>query len=249
MDGNGRWAVRRGLPRFQGHAAGSKAVRRAVEAAAADERLGVLTLYAFSAENWKRPRTEVQALMALFEEHLNSEAARCREQGVRLEVIGRRDRLRPRLVEAIERVERATAGGTRLHLRIAVDYSARDAVLRAVADGPAAEDFERALARATFADPATPPIDLLIRTGGERRLSDQFAWEAAYAELLFLDKMWPQFSGRDLRAAVDELARRERRFGALPRLGAGDPVAAETVAAAGQLGTDQGTRVALAHRG
>jgi len=250
MDGNGRWAVRRGLPRFQGHAAGSKAVRRAVEAAAADERVSVLTLYAFSAENWKRPRTEVQALMALFEEHLNSEAARCREQGVRLEVIGRRDRLRPGLVEAIERVERATAeataGGERLHLRIAVDYSARDAVLRAVADGPAAEDFERALARATFADPATPPIDLLIRTGGERRLSDQFAWEAAYAELLFLDKMWPQFSGRDLRAAVDELARRERRFGGL---GAGDPVAAETVAAAGQLGADQGTRVALAHRG
>jgi len=215
MDGNGRWACRRGLPRFQGHAAGAKAVRRAVEAAAEDERVGVLTLYAFSAENWKRPRTEVQALMALFEEHLCAEAERCGQQGVRLDVIGRRDRLRPGLVDAIERAERGTRDGRNLHLRIAVDYSARDAVLRAVADGPAADDFERALARATFADPKTPPIDLLIRTGGERRLSDQFAWEAAYAELLFLDKMWPQFNGRDLRSAVDELIRRERRYGGL----------------------------------
>lgn len=215
MDGNGRWAQQRGMPRLQGHRAGAVAVRRTVEAAAESDEIAVLTLYAFSCENWKRPRAEVGALLSLFGEYLASEADRCVEQGVRLRVIGRRDRLPAELVRAIETAERRTRDGGGLALRVAVDYSARDAVLRAVADGPAAIDFPRALARVTHADPKTPPMDLLIRTGGERRLSDQFAWEAAYAELLFLDKMWPEFQARDLRAATTEFSRRKRRFGGL----------------------------------
>ena len=215
MDGNGRWAQQRGRPRFEGHVEGAVAVRRIVEAATRDPRVEVLTLYAFSAENWKRPRGEVQVLMALFEEHLTGEAERCVENGVRISVIGRRDRLSAGLVGVIEQVERQTRAGVRLHLRIAVDYSARDAVLCAVSNGPAADDFERALAVATHADPTTPPIDLVIRTGGERRLSDQLAWEAAYAELLFLDKMWPDFTEQDLADALEDLQHRNRRFGGL----------------------------------
>ena len=218
MDGNGRWAEARGLARVRGHAEGGEAVRRTVTAAV-EIGLPCMTLYAFSAENWSRPRPEVDALMSLFARYLASEVAQCAEKGVRLSVTGRRDRLPASLVRQIERAEAETASCDAMLLRLAVDYSARDSVKQAAAQlarSPQAISFEDALAAATHSDPATPPIDLLIRTGGEIRLSDQLAWEAAYAELLFLEKMWPDFDGYDLAAACNEFSRRQRRFGGLP---------------------------------
>lgn len=195
MDGNGRWAERRGLPRTAGHRAGARAVRRVVEAAARHPAIAALTLYAFSADNWRRPADEVAALMRLFERHLRLESPRCAANGVRLRVVGRRDRLDARLRAAIDTAEMATRGGTHLHLRIAVDYSAREAIT---------------------ARRLLPDVDLLIRTGGERRLSDFLLWESAYAELVFLDQLWPEFTAADLAAALREFHGRERRFGGVP---------------------------------
>ena len=199
MDGNGRWATARGLPRTAGHRAGADAVRRAVETA---PRLGVrtLTLFAFSSDNWKRPAREVAALMRLFHRYLASEAAALQENGVRLSIVGRRDRLAPPLVRQIVAAERLTASGRRLHLRLAVDYSAREAIRRSARE-PAC---------------LGPDVDLLIRTGGERRLSDFLLWECAYAELHFTDKRWPDFGATDLETALDDFQSRQRRFGALP---------------------------------
>jgi undecaprenyl diphosphate synthase len=199
MDGNGRWATARGLRRTAGHRAGADAVRRVVETA---PRLGIrtLTLFAFSSDNWKRPTREVSALMRLFHRYLASEAAALQENGVRLSVIGRRDRLAPPLVRQIAAAERLTASGRRLHLRLAVDYSAREAIQRSTRD-PAC---------------LGPDVDLLIRTGGERRLSDFLLWECAYAELHFTDKRWPDFDAADLECALDDFQSRQRRFGALP---------------------------------
>ena len=209
MDGNGRWAMARGLPRVAGHRAGVETVQRVVEAA---PRLGVgiLTLFAFSSDNWRRPPVEVDALMRLLGIYLKKETGRCIENGIRVQAIGRRDRLDPSLCSAIERSEAATAGGSRLWLRIAVDYSARDAIL-AAARG-AAELSLDALGKALG-----PPVDLLIRTGGERRLSDFLLWESAYAELVFSRTMWPDFDADDLAAAVQEFRGRERRFGMVPQ--------------------------------
>jgi len=209
MDGNGRWAAARGRPRTAGHRAGSRAVRRAVEAA---YRLGVgtLTLYAFSSDNWQRPAREVGTLLALFERYLEAEAAECARRGIRLSVLGRRDRLPPSLLRAIESAESATSRGGSLALRLAVDYSSRDAILDAalrVAGAPTREAFARLL--------AVPDVDLLIRTGGEKRLSDFLLWESAYAELWFTDRMWPDFGAADLARAVADFQTRERRFGAL----------------------------------
>jgi undecaprenyl diphosphate synthase len=218
LDGNGRWAARRGWPRTLGHKAGADAVRQVVRAAPG---LGieVLTLYAFSSDNWSRPAAEVRALLALLEQHLERETAELAANGVRLEIIGRRDRLSRGLKAAIERAEAATAWGTRLRLRIAVDYSARDAILRAaaaLAGTPATRgEFSLQLARASNGSPA-PDVDLLVRTGSEQRLSDFMLWECAYAELLFVDTLWPDFDGSALADAVAEFGRRERRFGALP---------------------------------
>jgi undecaprenyl diphosphate synthase len=208
MDGNGRWALGRGLPRLAGHREGVEAVGRVVEAAP-DCGIGVLTLFAFSSDNWRRPADEVDALMLLMHAYLERETPRCVEQGVRLEVIGRRDRLDPSLREAIAAAEAATAAGARLRLRIAVDYSARDSILEAVnrLHKPSLETLGEALG---------PPVDLLIRTGGERRLSDFLLWESAYAELVFTRTMWPDFGPADLRAAVREFHTRERRFGTVP---------------------------------
>ena len=193
LDGNGRWARERNRPRLLGHRAGARAVRQAVKAAPA---LGIrtLSLYAFSADNWKRPAPEVAGLMALLGEFIARETAPLAAQGVRLAFIGRRDRLTPALKEALAEAEAATAVGTRLELRIALDYSARAAIERGEVG---------------------PDVDLLIRTGGEQRLSDFLLWECAYAELLFVPQYWPDFSGEDLAAAVIEFARRDRRFGAL----------------------------------
>jgi len=224
MDGNGRWATRQGRSRAAGHRAGAAMVRRIVEAAP-DLGIGVLTLFAFSADNWRRPETEVGWLMRLFREYLRVEAARCIANGVRLEVIGRRDRISPALRREVEEVQRKTAAGTRLHLRIALDYSSRDAILRAAQclrpeTLPSRDSFGRLLAIVDHGVPVAE-VDLLIRTGGERRLSDFLLWEAAYAELLFSPLMWPEFGPEALREAVRDFATRERRFGGLPDAAAG----------------------------
>jgi undecaprenyl diphosphate synthase len=219
MDGNGRWAAARGWPRLAGHRAGAEAVRRAVENA---PRLGAgtLTLYAFSGDNWKRPPAEVQGLFRLFEEHLRAETRKCAEKGIRINIIGRRDRLPRRLVTMIESTEAATAGGRNLLLRIAIDYSARDSIVRAAQRLPrtkasSRELFSRLLAEVDHCAAAAPEVDLLIRTSGEQRLSDFLLWECAYAELYFTPKLWPDFTGKDLEAAVEAFRQRERRFGAL----------------------------------
>ena len=219
MDGNGRWASARGLPRVAGHRAGADAVRRVVESA---PTLGVrtLTLYAFSSDNWKRPPREVSSLMRLFRQYLRGESTKLRENGVRLTVIGRRDRLALSVRTAIDAAEAETAEGTRLDLRIAIDYSARDLMLRAAAlvrrgHIPSREEFARLLAKA-YGDREAPDVDLLVRTGGEQRLSDFMLWEAAYAELYFCDRMWPEFDADDLSAAVADFHGRQRRFGAVP---------------------------------
>lgn len=217
MDGNGRWALRRGLPRSVGHHAGVEAIRRAVEAAPGLE-IATLSLFAFSSDNWARPAAEVQVLMALFERFLRDEAGPLRSHDVRLSVIGRRDRLPSGVVSAIAAAEALTARGTRLHLRVAIDYSSRDAILEAARLGRR-EDATRerfALRLGEIHGAPAPDVDLLIRTGGEQRLSDFLLWESAYAELFFTARMWPDFHRDDLAAAVAEFRGRERRFGALP---------------------------------
>jgi len=208
MDGNGRWATRMGLPRSAGHQAGLHAARHVLEAA---PHLGVtsLTLFAFSSDNWRRPREEVRALMGLLQHYLRNEIGKLVDNGIRVTVIGRRDRLPADLGEEIAAAERASAAGRRLNLRIAIDYSSRDAILHAAAawrgDGaPSREQFGRLLAR------RSSDVDLLIRSGGEKRLSDFLLWECAYAELCFVDRLWPDFGAGDLRAAIADFRRRRR---------------------------------------
>jgi undecaprenyl diphosphate synthase len=224
MDGNGRWATRRGRPRTTGHRAGAEAVRRVVRAAPG-LGVGVLTLYAFSADNWQRPITEVSTLLRIFERYLRRETASLAEDGVRLRIIGRRDRLPAGLRAAVEAAELATAGGTRLLLRIAIDYSARDALVHAALrsrteGGPLDRDrLAWLIGEAVHAGEAVRDVDLLVRTGGEQRLSDFLLWECAYAELTFSPKMWPEWTGADLAAAVADFRMRERRFGRLSAAG------------------------------
>jgi len=211
MDGNGRWATARGLPRIAGHRAGSEALRRTVESA---HGLGIrsLTVYAFSSDNWRRPRTEVSALMRLFHTYLRRERDKCVENGVRISVIGRRDRLPLMVLPEIEAAEKVTRGGDKLHLRLAVDYSSRDAIL------DAAKKLKGKATREAFsAALGASDVDLVIRTGGEHRLSDFLLWECVYAELVFTTVMWPDFDASDLSAAVAEFHSRERRFGAVPK--------------------------------
>ena len=215
MDGNGRWATRRGLSRLRGHEAGVEAIRRIVEAAP-DQGVGTLTLYAFSSDNWRRPKAEVTALMGLLRFYLANEIAALVRNGVRLTVIGRRDRLPDGIANAIGRAEAATADGPTLHLRIAIDYSARDAILNAAARAADAGQ----LSRESFADLITGEVglrdvDLISRTSGEKRLSDFLLWEGAYAELHFTERMWPEFDAHDLADALASFHRRERRFGGL----------------------------------
>ena len=217
MDGNGRWAQQRNLGRPAGHRAGAEAVRRAVEAA---PTLGVtdLTLYAFSSDNWRRPPVEVAGLMRQFCRYLLDERERCAANGIRVSVIGRRDRLPRKVLEAIALAEQATRGESRLRLRIAVDYSSREVIFRAAQQqNPprTRERFAGSIAAAANSD-LIPPVDLLIRTGREKRLSDFLLWEIAYAELCFLDVMWPDFDGDHFCAAVAEFEHRLRRFGAIP---------------------------------
>ncbi len=218
MDGNGRWAQARGLPRVAGHRAGGENVRRIVKAAPG-LGIGMLTLYAFSADNWQRPQPEVATLMRLLHEYLLAETSRCAAHGIRVSVIGRRDRLTRALREAIEAAESATANGTALHLRLAVDYSAREAIFRTACrfykvTEVSRESFTRVLAEVNH--DGARDVDLLIRTGGEQRLSDFLLWESAYAELIFTERKWPEFTAEDLAAAVAEFRARERRFGRVP---------------------------------
>ncbi len=217
MDGNGRWASARGLPRDEGHRAGAEAIRRVVRAA---PQLGIqtLTLYAFSGNNWSRPEREVTELMLLFESFFRREIGGWVRQGVRACAIGRRDRLPPALLESIEEAERSTRSGTRLCLRIAIDYSSQAAIAEAARRSggrqfAAQEEFSRLIAAACYASSDDPNVDLLIRTGGEQRLSDFLLWEIAYAELYFTQRLWPDFTARDLEAALADFDSRQRRYG------------------------------------
>jgi len=221
MDGNGRWAARRGLPRTAGHVQGARAVRRIVEAAARAD-ITTLTLYAFSADNWGRPQTEVTALLRLLRRYLLGETRYCAENLVRVNVIGRRDRLSADLLRAIEHSERTTAQGTRLHLRIAVDYSARHSILQTARLAPPSTpheptDFLRIMNEVNHSAVPVQDVDLLIRTGGEKRLSDFLLWECAYAELYFTDCLWPDFDEHGLHQALRDYAGRQRRYGRLPQ--------------------------------
>jgi len=221
MDGNGRWATARGLPRAMGHKAGAEAARRTVQAAV-EARIPWLTLFAFSAENWRRPAEEVRDLTALMRLYLRAEVDTLVREGVRLRVIGERDRFGPELVRAIAEAEARTAGGTKLNLNVALSYSARAeivaaarAAIAAVQAGQLAANaldeaaFGRLLSTADMPDP-----DLIIRTSGEQRLSNFLLWQAAYAEFVFQDVLWPDYGAAHLAEAVSEFARRDRRFGA-----------------------------------
>lgn len=235
MDGNGRWAKARGRPRSFGHFVGARTVRTIVESAE-DAGIGTLTLYAFSADNWKRPSREVATLMRLFRRYLLSEVDRCVQNGVRMRIIGRRDRIPVELLRAVEAAESATRQGTRLDLRIAVDYSARETMLFAAErlarhrelGSITRETFAEVMNEMTHAGPVRD-VDLLIRTGGEQRLSDFLLWECAYAELYFTPRMWPEFTPADLGAAVREFHARERRFGGVREVGDDESVVAEAV--------------------
>ena len=216
MDGNGRWAESHGLPVADGHREGTRALRRTVEASI-DEGIRSLTVYAFSTENWARPADEVETLMEILSETIDRELPDLAKQGVRTHFIGRRDRVPDWLREKMTALEAATASLDTLHLWIAFDYGGRaevvDAVRRLVADGVTADEVdENAISERLYA-PDLDGVDLLIRTSGERRISNFMVWEAAYAELVFTDTLWPDFGATDLRAALEEFAGRARRFG------------------------------------
>jgi undecaprenyl diphosphate synthase len=216
MDGNGRWARRRGLPVAVGHRAGTRALRRTVEAAI---DLGVrnLAVYAFSTENWSRPQDEVDALMEIFGETIERELPDLAEQGVRVRFIGRRDRAPAELHARMQAMEDRTELNSRLNLWIAFDYGGRGELVEAarrIADsGMDPREIDENVVAANLYAPELPDPDLLIRTSGELRLSNFLLWQLAYAELVFVDRLWPDFDARDLRGALAEYARRRRRFG------------------------------------
>ncbi len=221
MDGNGRWAKARGLPRIAGHKRGAEAVRRTVTGAA---ELGIeyLTLYGFSSENWKRPATEVDDLMSLLRLYLVNEIAELHRNGVRMRVIGQRSRLRPDIVSLIEAGERKTAGNRKLNLTVALSYGGRaeiaDAARRIAEEVKAGRldpgDIDEARFEEFLFTRGIPDPDLLIRTSGEKRISNFLLWQCAYAELVFLDRLWPDFTRDDLESAILEYHGRDRRYGA-----------------------------------
>lgn len=219
MDGSGRWAVARGLPRVEGHRAGRAAVCRTVEAAGVNG-LSILTLFTFSTDNWGRPQEEVTELMRTFESFLRQDAPAFARRGVRWSVIGRRDRLPYSVCESIDRIEADSSVAGRLHVRLAIDYSGREAILRAArqfqraADAPE-ESFARLVTQVDGRNAALE-VDLLIRTGGELRLSNCPLWEIAYAELYFTSCLWPDFDAAELSAALSEFSKRHRRYGRIP---------------------------------
>jgi undecaprenyl diphosphate synthase len=221
MDGNGRWAKARGLPRTVGHREGAEALRRVVRAAA-EFGIEYLTVFGFSSENWKRPPEEITDLMGLLRLYLRKEIAEIDSNGVRLRVIGDRDRLSADIIRLIEDAEERTAGNTRLNLTVALSYGGRAEIVQA------AQQLARAV-RAGSLDPEDinehsfqrhlfttdiPDPDLVIRTSGEKRISNFLLWQSAYAEYVFMDKLWPDFAGEDLKAAITEFGGRKRRYGA-----------------------------------
>jgi undecaprenyl diphosphate synthase len=223
MDGNGRWARAHGMPRTLGHRQGAEAVRRTIEAAG-EAGISYLTLFGFSSENWQRPADEVRDLMGLLRRYLRSELAEIRKNGIRLRFVGDLTRLPPDIVATIREAEDLTNAGSGLNLTIALSYGGRQEIVsaarrlaeRAVAGeiDPAAIDeqlFERELLTLGLPDP-----DLMIRTSGEQRISNFLLWQSAYSELVFVDKYWPDFGKEDLEAAIEEYARRDRRYGARP---------------------------------
>jgi undecaprenyl diphosphate synthase len=223
MDGNGRWAASRRLPKIAGHREGARAVRRTIQAAI-ESGVGWLTIYAFSSENWRRPAGEVLDLTGLLRHYLKSELAELKDNGVRLRIIGDRSRFDRDIQEDLANAEQDTAGNSRLNLTVALSYGARAEITaaarqlaEAVRDGrlDAAQVDESRLAGA-LATVGIPDPDLVIRTSGEQRLSNFLLWQAAYAELVFLDVLWPDFGAGHFSAALVEYARRERRFGARP---------------------------------
>src|ERR1700675_2832889 len=219
MDGNGRWATQRRLPRTAGHIEGAKAVRSAVEAAARAD-VKTLTLYAVSSANSARAPAEIAALMRLFGQYLFTETRRCVEQSIRINVIGRRDRLSENLLRSIEQSERSSAAGSGMLLRLAVDYSSQHSIVQAAQRAKrdanlTPEDFHRLLQEVDHCAYPVSEVDLLIRTGNERRLSDFLLWECAFAELYFSACLWPDFDERQFSIALEEYAGRHRRFGGL----------------------------------
>lgn len=220
MDGNGRWAQQRGLPRIEGHREGAHAVRRTVEAAV-ETGMKTLTVYAFSSDNWKRSPAEVAQLMRFFYEYLYREQKNCIQNGVRITVIGRRDRIPFMVRKAINSAEKATEHCSQMQFRIAIDYSARESILRAVTQSPQSSITDMASLSnkigSALNDPlGSPDVDLLIRTSGEQRLSDFLLWECAYAEFYFTNCLWPDFDKSELEKAIIEFNKRSRRFGAVP---------------------------------
>ena len=221
MDGNGRWAKARGLPRTAGHKKGVDAVRRTVEAAG-DLGIGYLTIFSFSSENWRRPEEEVTDLMQLLRFYLRSEIADLHRNGVRLRVIGDRARLSEDINRLIDNAESLTRDNRKLTLVVALSYGSRQEIalaarrlaeeVKAGTLDPQAIDEELFASRLFTAD--IPDPDLIVRTSGEKRISNFLLWQAAYAELVFVDTLWPDFTKRDLEAAIEEFHRRERRFGA-----------------------------------
>jgi undecaprenyl diphosphate synthase len=216
MDGNGRWAEQRGLPVAEGHRAGTRALRRTVEAAI-DFGVESLAVYAFSTENWTRPVDEVEDLMEIFGDTIERELPDLAREGVRVRFVGRRDRAPAGLLRQIEELEHDTAENTRLRLWICFDYGGRaevvQAVQRIVASGVDPDAVDEELIAANLADPEMPDPDLLVRTSGELRISNFLLWQLAYAELVFTETLWPDFDADDLRAALDQFAQRRRRFG------------------------------------
>jgi undecaprenyl diphosphate synthase len=223
MDGNGRWARKRHLPREAGHAAGVSAVREVVRAAT-DIGLQNLTLYAFSSENWKRPQTEVGALMGLFRLYFRNDLDEIAERNVRARIIGNRSRVANDIREMIEEMERRTVSNTGLNLTFAFDYGGQEEIVAAARELARAakegrldpETITAELFASRLFTSALPEPDLVIRTSGERRLSNFLLWQSAYAELLFVDTLWPDFTPEKFLEAIDQFARRERRFGSLP---------------------------------
>jgi len=218
-DGNGRWATSRGLPRSAGHRAGAEAARSVIRCA---PHLGIqtLTLFTLSSANWKRPEGEVASILELLHKYLKEETTHCLEEGVRLSIIGRRDRLPRELQEAIIEAEALTVKGETLHLRLAVDYSSRHSLFQAASKfykvtELSTESFSNVLSEVQRG--GSTDVDLLIRTGGEQRLSDFLLWESAFAEFVFLEKRWPDFTPADLRDAITEFEARERTRGSLPK--------------------------------
>ena len=214
MDGNGRWAKARGLPRAAGHRAGAEAAR-AVLRAAGEAGVECLTLYAFSSENWRRPAQEISDLTGLLRFYIRRELNSLHKEGIRLKILGDHNAFEADVAKLVDKAVERTAGNTRMTLAIALNYGARAELVRAARDAAAAGEISEESIEGALDTRDLPPLDLLIRTSGEQRLSNFLLWQAAYAELLFVDTLWPDFDGDALRAALADYARRERRYGGL----------------------------------